>query len=277
MAPATAALWRYAIAIVALMAFAYAFEGGLAAPRRRGSGSGSTLLGATGVCVFNLCFMYGLARVPASRGVAHHGAQSRGDAARRGAVPARASHAQQGARHRGRAGRRGGRARARQSGAISFAAASAIGEIVLFGCPLSWAANTLIAKNACCPTCRHRGDDVVGDHRDRHARGRRRVHRPASRRRPCRGARGRPSSSSRSSAPPSAWCCSTTACAGSAPRARRCSSTWCRCSPWRSACSLLGEPLEASMLVGGALVIAGIFLLNRPRAAPRGSAASHAA
>ena len=39
---------------------------------------------------------------------------------------------------------------------------------------------------------------------------------------------------------------------------------------------LLGEPLEASMLVGGALVIGGIFLLNRPEP-PARCRASHAA
>ena len=38
---------------------------------------------------------------------------------------------------------------------------------------------------------------------------------------------------------------------------------------------LLGEPLEASMIAGGALVVGGILLLNRPE--PRRGPASHAA
>jgi drug/metabolite transporter (DMT)-like permease len=38
---------------------------------------------------------------------------------------------------------------------------------------------------------------------------------------------------------------------------------------------VLDEPLEASMLAGGALVVGGIFLLNRPQ--PARGPASHAA
>ena len=67
MAPAAAALWRYAIATVALVIAVFAIDGGL--PRLSGREWAAVfLLGFTGVLVFNLCFMYGLARTSASRG-----------------------------------------------------------------------------------------------------------------------------------------------------------------------------------------------------------------
>ena len=73
------------------VAAAFSLERGLAAARPRASGSRVILLGATGVLVFNLCFMYApRAHSTASRGVAHHGVESRAHAARRVAVPARA-------------------------------------------------------------------------------------------------------------------------------------------------------------------------------------------
>ena len=66
-APIGAALWRYAIATVALFAFVLLIERGL--PRLSGrEWRAFTLLGVTGVVMFNLCFMYALARIPASRG-----------------------------------------------------------------------------------------------------------------------------------------------------------------------------------------------------------------
>jgi drug/metabolite transporter (DMT)-like permease len=66
--PATsAALWRYVVATVALLAMVVVLEGGL--PRLAGrQWVGVTLLGVTGVAAYNLCFMYGLETVPASRG-----------------------------------------------------------------------------------------------------------------------------------------------------------------------------------------------------------------
>jgi drug/metabolite transporter (DMT)-like permease len=63
----TAALWRYIVACVALVALSWRLEGGLPALSRQ-QWIGVTLLGATGVAAYNLFFMYGLERVPASRG-----------------------------------------------------------------------------------------------------------------------------------------------------------------------------------------------------------------
>ncbi len=67
MAAPTAALWRYLVASFALLAFVAWRERGL--PRlSRDQWLGVTLLGATGVAAYNLFFMFGLERVPASRG-----------------------------------------------------------------------------------------------------------------------------------------------------------------------------------------------------------------
>ncbi len=63
----TAALWRYIVACVALVALSWRLEGGLPALSRQ-QWIGVTLLGATGVAAYNLFFMFGLERVPASRG-----------------------------------------------------------------------------------------------------------------------------------------------------------------------------------------------------------------
>ncbi|MEO8755786.1 MAG: DMT family transporter [Casimicrobiaceae bacterium] len=65
--PQAAALWRCVIATLALLGAAFAFEGGLPRLNPRQT-LGVALMGLTGVLIFNLCFMYGLARVPASRG-----------------------------------------------------------------------------------------------------------------------------------------------------------------------------------------------------------------
>ena len=152
-----------------------------------------------------------------------------------------------------------------------------IGEIVMFGCPLSWAANTLIARRMLPAHVADRLDDVVGAHRHRHAR------------------RSSPRSPARCVPEGVSWrawaaivfiahlrngdrrsCCSTTACA--AIGAAR-TSVFINLVPVFAVALgvlLLGEPLEASMLVGGALVIGGIFLLNRPERAAR-RRASHAA
>jgi drug/metabolite transporter (DMT)-like permease len=67
MAPVTAAFWRYVVASAALMAIAFALEGGLPRLDRR-QWLGVFLLGATGVAAFNLLFMFGLETVTASRG-----------------------------------------------------------------------------------------------------------------------------------------------------------------------------------------------------------------
>lgn len=67
MAPVSAAFWRYVVASATLVAVAFALEGGLPRLDRR-QWVGVTLLGATGVAAFNLLFMSGLETVTASRG-----------------------------------------------------------------------------------------------------------------------------------------------------------------------------------------------------------------
>jgi drug/metabolite transporter (DMT)-like permease len=144
MAAATAALWRYLLAIVALLIFAQALEGGLARPTAR-QWIGVTLLGATGVFIFNLCFMYGLGRVSASRAslimalnpaitllgatlfLGEHLTRYKvvGIAMALLGVTVVLGHG---------------------NPLNMFAGSVGIGEVVLFGCPLAWAANTLIAK-----------------------------------------------------------------------------------------------------------------------------------
>src|SRR4029450_9815676 len=62
-----AALWRYVIATLALLALSFVVERGL--PRlSRAQWGGVGLLGATGVMAYNLCFMFGMETVSASRG-----------------------------------------------------------------------------------------------------------------------------------------------------------------------------------------------------------------
>jgi drug/metabolite transporter (DMT)-like permease len=62
----TAALWRYVFASGVLLVAAVVLERGL--PRLTGrQWLGVTLLGATGVAAYNLCFMWGLKTVPAGR------------------------------------------------------------------------------------------------------------------------------------------------------------------------------------------------------------------
>lgn len=65
--PAMAALLRFVVASAALLIVAFAAERGLPrlTPRQW---IAVALMGVTGVVIFNLCFMYGLARAPASRG-----------------------------------------------------------------------------------------------------------------------------------------------------------------------------------------------------------------
>ncbi len=66
MAASTAALWRYIVASCALLVLAFARQGGLPRLDRR-QWLGVSLLGASGVALYNLCFMFGLERVPAAR------------------------------------------------------------------------------------------------------------------------------------------------------------------------------------------------------------------
>lgn len=63
---ATAALWRYIVAATTLVAVALVLERGL--PRLTAKQwFGVVVLGILGVAMYNLCFMYGLQTVPASR------------------------------------------------------------------------------------------------------------------------------------------------------------------------------------------------------------------
>lgn len=63
----TAALWRFLVASVALVTLSWRLEGGL--PKlSMPQWIRVTLLGMTGVAAYNLLFMFGLERVPASRG-----------------------------------------------------------------------------------------------------------------------------------------------------------------------------------------------------------------
>jgi len=144
MTPFAAALWRYGIGIVALLVIAFALERGLPRLDAR-QATGVVLLGATGVVIFNFCFMYGLARVPASRAslimalnpavtllgaaIFLHERLTRtkvlGIVIALVGVAVVLGHGNPVNLFRGSVG---------------------IGEIVLFGCPISWAANTLIAK-----------------------------------------------------------------------------------------------------------------------------------
>jgi drug/metabolite transporter (DMT)-like permease len=63
----TAALWRYVIATAALVALSFLLERGL--PRlTRAQAVGICLLGVTGVVLYNVLFLYGMQSVPASRG-----------------------------------------------------------------------------------------------------------------------------------------------------------------------------------------------------------------
>ena len=67
MAAPTAALWRYLIATLVLVVASFVVERGL--PRlSRAQWLGVSLLGLTGVAIYNLCFMFGMQTVPASRG-----------------------------------------------------------------------------------------------------------------------------------------------------------------------------------------------------------------
>jgi drug/metabolite transporter (DMT)-like permease len=144
MAAVSAALWRYALAVAALVIVAYALEGGLARPTPR-QWIGVGLLGAIGVFAFNLCFMYALAHMPASRAsliMALNPAVTLAGAAlflherlTRNKVLGIAVALVGVAVVLGR-----GNPLHLVDGGVGVA------EIVMFGCPLSWAANTLIAR-----------------------------------------------------------------------------------------------------------------------------------
>jgi drug/metabolite transporter (DMT)-like permease len=144
MPPVTAALWRYVVACVALVVAALALEGGLP-PLSRRQWLGVAALGATGVYAYNLCFMVGLKTVSAGRAsliVALNPAMVM----------------------LGAALFLGERVGPRQLAGIALALAGAAtvigrgnplalltgaagtGELVVFGCTLSWMTWTLIAR-----------------------------------------------------------------------------------------------------------------------------------
>jgi drug/metabolite transporter (DMT)-like permease len=266
------ALWRYAIAIVALLAMGHLLEGRLARPTPR-QWIGVTLLGATGVFVFNLCFMYALAHVPASRAslimalnpamtllaaalfLHEHLTRYKvvGIALALVGVAVVLGH---------------GNPLHLASGGLG------IGEIVMFGCPLSWAANTLIARRmlpTMSPIASTTWSAITGT-----------------------AMLAVVAAFTGAMVPRDAsWQAWTAivfiAIFGTAiglalfyDGVRRIgaarTSVFINLVPVFAVALgvlLLGEPLEASMLVGGALVIGGIFLLNRPE--PARGPASHAA
>lgn len=144
MSATTAALWRYVVASIALVAMLLLREGRfpqLAA----GQWVRVTLLGLTGVAGYNLCFMAGLETVPASRGsliIALNPAATLLGAALFLHEPLTIAKA-------------GGMAIALLGVAIElsggnplrlFDGGAGVGELLLFGCVLSWAAYTLIGK-----------------------------------------------------------------------------------------------------------------------------------
>ena len=272
MGAVTAALWRYALAIVALLIYAYATEGGLARPTPR-QWIGLLLMGATGVFAFNLCFMYGLARIPASRGsliMALNPAVTLLGAALFlhehltrykviGIVIALVGVAVV-------------LGHGNPLGVVSGSVG--VGELVMFGCPLAWAVSTLIAKRmlpGMAPIGSTTWSAIIGTAMLT-------VVAASSGQLMAVGVSWR------------AWAATiTSAIFGTAIALVLFYDGVRRIGPARTSVFinlvpvfavalgvlLLGEPREPSMLVGGALVIGGIFLLNRPEA--RRGPASHAA
>ena len=267
-----AALWRYGIAIVALLVIAHVLDGGLARPTPR-QWVGVILLGATGVFAFNLCFMYGLSLIPASRAslimalnpamtllaaaVFLHEHLTRykviGIALALVGVAVVLGH---------------GNPLHLVTGGIG------LGEVVMFGCPLSWAANTLVARRmlpTMSPIASTTWSAITGT-----------------------AMLAVVAAFTGAMVPHGvswqAWAAILfLAIFGTAialvlfyDGVRRIgaarTSVFINLVPVFAVALgvlLLGEPLEVSMLVGGALVIGGIFLLNRPE--PARGPASHAA
>ena len=265
MAPPAAALWRYLIASVALLGVAVLLEGGL--PRLSGQQwLGVTLLGATGVALFNLCFMYGLARVSASRAsliVALNPAatligaalflrepltrnKSVGIVVALVGVSVVLGH---------------GDPRALVTGSVS------VGDILLFGCPVAWAAYALLGQRIL------RGLSPVAATTYAALIGTAMLAVVAA----FTGDLGIPGVSWRAWAAVGfigvfgtawafVWFYEGVRAIGPARAA-----VFINLVPVAAitlGVLLLGEPLELSMLVGGALVVAGIWILNRPQSAP---------
>jgi drug/metabolite transporter (DMT)-like permease len=266
-APA-AALWRYLIAVVVLVAYVYWREGGL--PRlSRQQWLGVTLLGATGVAAYNLCFMFGLERVSASRGaliVALNPAMTMvGGALFLGEPLTRA--------------RVFGIALALVGVAIVlghgnplglFEGHVGLGELAMFGCVLAWSSYTLLGKRILAgmsPLVATTYAALTGALMLFVA-----------------------TLAANDLALPPASTQVWLALAFLGAFGTAVAFVWFydgvrAIGPARTAIfinlvpvfavglgvALLGEPLEASMLVGGAIVVAGVWLLNRPSPAPVGA------
>jgi drug/metabolite transporter (DMT)-like permease len=140
----TAALWRYVIAATTLVAVALLVEHGL--PRLTAKQwLGVVVLGILGVTTYNLCFMYGLQTVPASRAsliIALNPAATLVG----GALFLREPLSRD--RIAGIALALIGVAVELSGGnpAKLFEHGSFLGELAMFGCVLSWAAYTLLGK-----------------------------------------------------------------------------------------------------------------------------------
>lgn len=271
MTPLAAALWRYVIATIALLTVAFALERGLPRLAAR-QWLAVALLGATGVVMFNLCFMYGLARVPASRGslimalnpaitllgavLFLHERLTRNKVL--GIVVALAGVAI---------------VLGHGNPADLFRGSVGVGEVVLFGCPIAWAAYTLIGKRMLT------GISAIAVTTYAALTGTAMLAVLAA--------------FSGDFLPPVASLRAWTAIAfvglfgtalafvlfyeGVRTIGPARTSVFINLVPVAAivlGVLLLGEPLDASMLVGGALVVAGVLLLNRSQAAPRAAVAA---
>lgn len=261
MAPPSAALWRYIVATVALVVATIVIDGGL--PRlSRQAWQGVLVMGFAGVLVFNLCFMYGLARTPASRGALIMALNP--------AVTLLAS-ALLFREHLTR-NKVAGVALAlagvvivlaRGDLAHLFAGGLGPGEIVLLGCPLSWAVFTLAGRHFV------RGHSALAVTAYASLVGTAMLAAVAA--------------GTGDLVPPTVSWRAWTAIAVTGLFGTALAFVWFydgvrAIGPARTSVFinlvpvfaialgvlLLGEPLEGSMLVGGAIVIAGILLLNRP-------------
>jgi drug/metabolite transporter (DMT)-like permease len=140
----TAALWRYIVATTVLLVLAFAIEHGL--PRlTNGQWISIVILGILGVCGYNLCFMYGLQTVSASRAsliiALIPAATLLGGAVFLHEPLTRWRLLGVGLALLGVAIEFGG-----GNPLALFAGRAGLGEAALFGCVLSWAAYTLLSK-----------------------------------------------------------------------------------------------------------------------------------
>lgn len=259
--PAAAALYRFVFATGALLIASFVFDNGLPRLTAR-EWRAILLLGFTGVLVFNLCFMYGLARVPASRGALIQALN-----------PAFILLAAAAWFHEPLTRSKVAGVLVALAGVIIvlgrgdplhlFQGGIGAGEIILFGCPISWAIYTLGARHLVprlSPLAVTTYAAIVGT--------------------PMLAA---VAAFDGSIAPPSASWQAWSAVAFTGICGTAISFVWFyqgvrAIGPARASVFinlvpvfaialgvvLLGEPLEASTLIGGAIVIAGVLLLNRP-------------